>query len=227
MKNRLLTISIREIKKSYKRFLSLLIMSFLGVGVFVGLRNAPKTMLKSLDEYYDQTSHYDIQLISNLGLTKEDENALKELGLKAYGIHTKDVITKFKKDTQVTKIIGFNNKINKPILNKGTLPTKDDEIAVEDRILNLEGLKIGDYLEIEEDSSLKNNKYKIVGVVTSSLYLFHAGTTTERGNTNIGNGIIRYYAYVSDNAFNMDYYTEMDISIPNDYLTSKKEYLDL
>ena len=202
-------------------------MSFLGVGVFVGLRNAPKTMLKSLDEYYDQTLHHDIQLISTLGLTKEDENALKELGLKAYGIHTKDVITKFKKGTQVTKIIGFNNKINKPILNKGTFPTKDDEIVVEDRILNLEGLKMGDYLEIEEDSSLKNHKFKIVGVVTSSLYLFHAGTTTDRGNTNIGNGIIRYYAFVGDNAFNMDYYTEIDISIPNDYLTSKKEYLDL
>ena len=50
MKNRLVTISFREIKKSFKRFLSLIIMSFLGVGVFVGLRNTPGTMLKSLDK---------------------------------------------------------------------------------------------------------------------------------------------------------------------------------
>ena len=103
MKDRLLTISIREIKKSFKRFLSLLIMSFLGVTVFVGLRNTPGTMLESLDKYYDETNHYDIKIISTLGLTDQDVDAFKNLGMTSYGIHSKDVITNFQKKQKFRK----------------------------------------------------------------------------------------------------------------------------
>ena len=42
-----------------KRFLSLLIMSMLGVGVFVGLKMASFDMIKSLDTYYDNDSIID------------------------------------------------------------------------------------------------------------------------------------------------------------------------
>ena len=38
MKNRIVTISLREIKKNIKRFLSLAVLSFLGVAVFVGIK---------------------------------------------------------------------------------------------------------------------------------------------------------------------------------------------
>ena len=227
MKNRLYTISTREIKKSFKRFLSLLIMSFLGVTVFVGLKNTPGTMLSSLDKYYDETNHYDIKIISTLGLTDDDVNALNNTGIKSYGTHSKDVITKFQKETQVVKLIGINNNINKILLTEGTLPLKENEIAVESNILKIENLKIGDYIEIESDDTLKTNKFKIVGTVRSPLYLFVGGNSMIRGNTNIGNGRIEYYSYVNDNAFNMDYYTEIYVSIPNDYITSTEKYIDL
>ena len=227
MKNRLLTISIREIKKSKKRFLSLLIMSFLGVAMFVGIKNCPGTMLKTIDTYYDKSSLYDIKLISSLGFSEEDIKALKEIGTIPYGSHSKDVLMNFKKDTQVTKLIGLTNNINKIILNEGTLPQKENEIVVEKNLLTKEKLKIGDYLTIEEDSTLKTNQFKIVGVVTSPLYLFIGGNSITRGNTNIGNGKIEYYAYVQDNLFDMDYYTEIYINVPNNYITSKKDYIDL
>ena len=80
-------------------------MSFLGVAVFVGLRNTPGTMLRSLDKYYDVTNHYDIKLVSTLGLTEEDVKSLNKLGIISYGLHSKDVITNFKKGSNVTKII--------------------------------------------------------------------------------------------------------------------------
>ena len=202
-------------------------MSFLGVAVFVGLRNSSGTMLNSLDKYYDATNHYDIRIISTLGLTEEDIKSINELGTTSYGIHSKDVITNFKKGSNVTKIIGINNNINKVLLNEGTLPKNDNEIVVEKNTLTNEKLKIGDYIEIEKDESLKVNKFKIVGVVSSPLYLFIGGNSMTRGNTNIGNGKVEYYAYVKDSVFNMDYYTELNISINNDYITSSKEYTDL
>ena len=227
MKNRLLTISFREIKKSYKRFLSLLIMSFLGVAVFVGLRSTPGTMLKSLDKYYDEVNHYDIRIYSTLGLTEDDVESLNKLNVSSYGIHSKDVITNFKNDTKVIKLIGLNNNINKIILYDGQYPKNNNEIVVEKNLLLNEKLKIGDYIIIDNDDELKNNKFKIVGVIISPLYMFSGGSTVSRGNTNIGTGKIDYYSYVSDSVFNMDYYTEIDMAINNCYLTSSKDYIDL
>ena len=49
-KNGIKKISVREIKRSFKRFLSLLIISMLGVGVFVGLKMAAPDMMKSIDK---------------------------------------------------------------------------------------------------------------------------------------------------------------------------------
>ena len=54
MKNRIFTLSIREIKSQFFRFLSLLVMAFLGVFVYVGLKSAAPDMLKSLDDAYDE-----------------------------------------------------------------------------------------------------------------------------------------------------------------------------
>ena len=70
MRNRINTLSVREIKHSFKRFISLVIMSLLGVGVFVGIKMAAPDMMRSLDSYYDQKDLYDIKVVSTLGLTK-------------------------------------------------------------------------------------------------------------------------------------------------------------
>ena len=94
MKNRIKTISIREIKQSFKRFLSLLVMSMLGVGVFVGISATAPDMMKSLDKYYDDSNYYDLKIISTLGITDDDIKSISNLNTvkKAYGVHSKDVL---------------------------------------------------------------------------------------------------------------------------------------
>ena len=62
MKNRIFTLSIREIKSQFFRFLSLLVMAFLGVFVYVGLKSTAPDMLKSLDDAYDEAAIYDLKL---------------------------------------------------------------------------------------------------------------------------------------------------------------------
>ena len=62
----------KEIKKSYKRFISILLMAFLGVGFFAGIRATSPDMKLTLDKYLDEKNVYDIRLVSTLGLTDED-----------------------------------------------------------------------------------------------------------------------------------------------------------
>ena len=58
VKNRIITLSLREIKNSFKRFLSLLIISMLGVTVFVGIKATAPDMMNSIDKYYDDSTYY-------------------------------------------------------------------------------------------------------------------------------------------------------------------------
>ena len=114
MKNRIVTISFREIKSSFKRFLSLLVMSFLGVAVFVGMRDASMVLLASFDKYYDDNEVYDIKVVSTLGLTDSDIEALDKLDStdKVVGIHSKDVYFNNGDKKLVIKMIEYNENIN-------------------------------------------------------------------------------------------------------------------
>ena len=93
-KNRIITMSLREIKKSKKRFFSLCVLSILGVSFFVGMKISGPTMLESLDKYYDDNNIYDLKVSSNLGLDDDDIKEIQKLNneYKVVGSHTKDVI---------------------------------------------------------------------------------------------------------------------------------------
>lgn len=226
-KNRINTTSIREINHSFKRFLSLLVMSMLGVGVFVGIKMSAPDMMASLDKYYDDNNFYDIKLVSTLGLTKNDKDALEKIeNVKSvYLSNSKDVIVKTNKDEIVIKLIGINDNVNKIKIINGKKPTNNNEIIVEEAMLKREKLKIGDTINIEDDS-FKEKNLKIVGSVKSPLYINSKTGATSRGNTTIGSGKINYYTYVNNDNFNLDYYTEIYVTATGakKYLTNSKEY---
>ena len=60
MKKALLKDSFKEIKVSYKRFISILLMALLGVGFFAGLRATSPDMVSTVDKYFKDQNVYDI-----------------------------------------------------------------------------------------------------------------------------------------------------------------------
>ena len=79
MKKSLLKDSVRQIKNTFKRFLSILLIVLLGVGFFAGMQATSPDMKEAVDEYFDAQNMMDIEVISTLGLTEEDINALKNV----------------------------------------------------------------------------------------------------------------------------------------------------
>jgi len=51
----------RTIRKSYKRFLSIVLMAMLGTGVFCAIRASGTNMLYQIKSYYDTHSVYDLK----------------------------------------------------------------------------------------------------------------------------------------------------------------------
>ncbi len=230
-KNRINTTSIREIKHSFKRFLSLAIMSMLGVLVFVGIKMAASDMVMSLDSYYDKNNLYDIKLVSTLGLTNDDIKDIKNLNKvkNVYGSYSKDVLIKTGSEEAVSKVMGITDNINEIEIKKGRLPKKNNEIIVEENLLNKQNLKIGDKIKLLDNDVFNETNLTIVGTVKSPLYINNGSSTLKRGNTNIGSGKIDYYTYVIESNFKIDYYTEIYVTIrgAKEKVTNSKEYNNL
>ena len=67
----------REIFGSFGRFFSIFAIVALGTGFFAGLTATSPDMLDSVDAYYDENKIADIEVISSLGLTHADADALR------------------------------------------------------------------------------------------------------------------------------------------------------
>ena len=235
MKTALFKDGIKEIKSSYKRFLSILLIVLLGVGFFAGLRAASPDMKKTLDLYFDDLNVMDVQVISTLGLTDDDIGAIKNVeGVQEVeGSYQTDAIVKIGDEETVVKLETYSDNINKLSLVEGRMPEKQNECVVEPGFLVETENKIGDTIEVnveditnddgEEQKVLKNNKLTIVGTVNSPLYI-----STDRGSTELGSGVIDYYIYVPKEDINVDLYTNIYLTVQGakELNTTDNDYSD-
>ena len=249
IKKALLKDTFKEIKKSYKRFISILLMALLGVGFFAGLRASSPDMVDSIDTYYKNQNVYDIEVISTLGLTDADIEALSNIENveNVYGTYSRDGLIQTNDKEIVSKILCADD-VNQPVLVEGNMPENIDECVVEKSFLEGTGKKIGDTIDIEPEKTnetttneisesenetnvtegeeteyLKHKTLKIVGVVDSPLYI-----SRERGSTKLGTGVINYYIYVNRENVNSEVYTEVYITLENGdkYQTGSRKYED-
>ena len=164
----------------------------------------------------------DVQVISTLGLTNDDINAIKNIDNveEVEGTYQTDATVKVEEEEVIVKLETFSESINKLELLDGKLPENEKECVVEQRFLTETGHKIGDEIEIEveditndngeKEEVLRNSNVTIVGVVKSPLYI-----STDRGNTKLGSGVIDYYVYISKENLNVDIYTNIYLTVAN------------
>lgn len=228
--NRLKTNNSRTIKKSFPRFLSLVIMSMLGVLVYTGLQATSPDMLHTIDNYYDKENVYDLKIISTMGLINDDITALKNTkGVKdVEAQYSQDILLSVEDKDYVINISSLPNKINQVKLIKGKLPNKENEIVIEENLLKDTNYKIGDTLTITNEN-ITNQEFKIVGTILSPLYFNNTKINQTRGASTLGTGNINYYSYILPSSFNQDYYTSIYLTIDNakKEITSKDNYLNI
>lgn len=214
MKKALFKDCIKEIKKTFKRFISILLMALLGVSLFAGVRATSPDMKLTLDKYFDNKNVYDINVVSTLGLTDDDLNEISKIeGIeKIVGLYNEDVYLTCNGEQLAVKVIEYNSEINQVELIEGNYPENADECIIEKYMKEYENISIGDYIEINEDlddeekPTYKNTKLKVVGIGKSPLYI-----SRDRGTTTLGNGEIDYYLYVNRENIDSDIYTEIDV----------------
>ena len=218
-------ITLREIKNSLGRYLAILIIVALGVGLFAGLKVTRDAMVDTLDEYLTERNLYDYQLISTLGYEAKDVERISSLDNvnAAEGSISYDVLCNAGEMDQVLKAYSITESVNKVKLLEGRMPKTSDECVADGRVYSTDD--IGKTIELSADNSkdtldaFAHRKYTITGLVYSPLYLNY-----ERGSTSLGNGIIEAYFYILPAGFNSDIYTEIYLTLDKNDPIYSDEY---
>lgn len=230
-KTALLKTSIREIKQSPARFLSILGIIFLGVAFFVGIGATGPDMIKSADHYYGKTKLADMSIYSSLGFSAEDKAVLlEEENIQTVNLQYLLDLPLSQKNT-VFRFLSLTGKdeLNQLHVVEGQLPKAKNEILLDSNLSDAKDYQIGDTFEIlakdDPENQLKEHEFKIVGFAQSPEFI----DNSKRGNTNVGNGSISAFAYLLPEAFQMDAYSRMLISF-DDLRTEvaySQNYIDL
>ena len=210
--NRIITDALREIRNTFSRFLSLLVLSALAVCFLAGLRATAPDMKKSADLYFDQQNLMDLHVLSTLGLTDKDAEALaQQPGVAAVErAYTVDAVVHLTDNDYIVKVLSFTEDpgINAPRLVEGRLPQNARECLVEPLLLEETGLQLGDTLTLDTGDgdyadALRTEAFTIVGTADSPLYV-----GTDRGTSSLGTGKVSAFVLLPLSAFSMETYTD-------------------
>ena len=218
--------SVREIRLSLARFISIFAIIFVGVAFFAGIKSTAPDMKHSVDMYYDEYDMTDLRVVSTLGLLDGDIEAIeKSEGVeKVQPGYFCDVLVTLDSTQFVYKVHSIPQEvakqpdekfINRVKLVEGRYPNKSGECIIENPLFFELGLKVGDEINVSSgkdekitDNTLKVDKFTIVGVAEAPYYL-----SFEKGPSDIGSGKANYFMMILDEDFIIPCYTEALITV--------------
>ncbi len=251
MSKALLTDIFRAIKRTFSRFLSIVIIIALGTGFFVGVKSAAPSMSVTAEDYFEENNLMDLRVSSTIGLTANDLTAISKIkGVSGVmGSKFVDALVLVNGQPEIdidgsqisTRAYGIDLKllqefyygadnpsfINRPTLLEGTYPVNSNQCLVDASELSApESYKIGNYIKLEEDantdlSGITVREFEIVGIIRSPNYV-----SFERGNSLVGSGKIGTFIYIPSSVFTNDYYSEAYVTVSgsDDFDSASDEY---
>ena len=204
----------RSIQTFFARYLALLLIVFLGVGFFSGLKVTRSAFAATCQSYLDEENFCDFRLMSTLGLTEDDVTAFLDAdGVKdAEGQTTVDALLDFEGNTGAYRLQTLPQIVNLPSNTAGRVPYDDGECLADAKAFT--EADIGKVLTVIEDNTdsvkdeLKVRKFTITGLCNSPLYLGE-----DRGTASIGSGTPAGFLYILPSAVDAPAYTEINVTL--------------
>lgn len=177
--------------RGWKRFLSIAVISLLGVSVLTGIYAGCRDMFLAADRFYDGQGLHDIQILSTYGLTDDDIVALRRID----GV---DTIQPERTQSATTDVAGTDKSVTMteigvegldlPYLQEGRMPTKAGEVAVTEKYLIDSGHSIGDTITITPADTATSFGVDLSDSGDSNGNATQAGTETNESGDSDANG---------------------------------------
>ena len=224
---------LREMRKSFNRYISILLIMALGVAFYAGVRSAEPDMQLSAKEFYDSTNYMDLRILGTLGMTEGDIQAIQEVEGIAQaegGYQTELFWDTEDRDFQMS-VYSLGESLNQVYVEDGRLPERQDECFVDADFMDSHGYAIGDVitLKAEEDTELSDilytDTFTIVGSGSFPGYL-----SWQRGAVSIGTGVEDGFVFLPKEAFSMEVFTVVYATVEgameyNPYTEEYEEYI--
>ena len=219
----------QSILKSLGRYVAIMAIIALGSSLFVGLLMTKSDMVATGQVYTDEQNMFDLRLVNSYGWAEEQLDQVKQLDgiVDAEGVFYTDLIAQWGKDAedQVYRFYTIPETVNRLVLLEGRLPEAPDECLADGYHADSGILGTKVYLsDTNEEDALETalyDVYTVVGYVSTPLYM-----DMNRGTTSVGSGSISNYFFVPGEAFDVDYYTEIHVTMPGEWKIYSKEYND-
>lgn len=207
---------IRTFRSTRSRFFAIFSIVALGVGFLAGLSATPVDMKESMERYMDDSNFYDLRVVSTLGLTDEDVQALQQVSgvQQVQPAYSADLLVQTGDDSAVARAHSLppdaEDAINQLVLTEGRMPQSPDECLVE---VGATGLNptypVGTVFtvtaeNVDLDSKLNRTRFTVVGLVHNSNYFSY-----EREPASVGSGAVQVVMYLQPEAFAYEAYTEI------------------
>lgn len=210
----------QSIRCSIGRYIAIVAIIALGAAMFVGLLTTRSDMIVTAQKFTDEQNMFHLNLLSSYGWTDNELEAISKMdGIRdAEGTVTLDVIAKFGEsgEDQVYRLHAIPKLVDQVYLLGGRMPRQPDECLVDgskatDAVLG-QKLIISDTNDQDALDSVNQKVFTVVGYVSTPLYM-----DLNRGSTTIGNGSLETYVYILPDAFTVDYYSQISITLPGTY----------
>lgn len=144
---------------AWKRFISIALISLLGVAVLTGIYAGCRDAFLATDRFFDTQGLHDIQVLSTAGLTDDDIAALRKVSgvAKVQGERSQTVTVDLNGKKPVTMQEIGTNGIDQPYLQSGRMPEKSGEIAVTRKFIKDSGCKKGDHITVTPQDSASSS----------------------------------------------------------------------
>lgn len=228
MRKNVMRKNVRQtILKSLGRYIAIVAIIALGAGMFVGLLSTKSDMVATAQEYLDEQNMFDLRLLSTYGWSEEDVAKIAQMDgiADAEGSVTIDVFAQLGRtdDATVFRLHDIPDTVNQVYLLDGRMPEKANECLLDG--YHLDSSVLGSEFVIAQTNeeatldSLHEHTFTVVGIINSPLYM-----DMSRGNTTLGSGSLTSFVYLMPDAFNVDYYTEIGVTIEGDYEVYTEEF---
>ena len=211
MKNTRWIVLLRDIRKTWVSFLSIIVFVSLGVAIFLGIKWNEPALSQAMDRYLDEHRYHDLQMVFPYGFTEDDAAAVAALdGVSAVeGAYNAYGTAQVGGDRCILNIQSLTDTMDHAEVLEGELPAAADEVAVERLLAEALELHLGDTLPISAlrggKPCLKNSEFTITAIVEHPSFT-RAETDYSRGFTDIGDGSADGYVLVAKTAFDTEMY---------------------
>ena len=228
MKNPLCRRIPKELKDDFGKYIVIFLFMVITTGMVSGFLVAGESMKQTYDQSFDKYNVEDGHFALNSEATDDMKKAIEDEGETLYDMPYYDLDMSIKKsdgESRTLRIFEVRHEVNKMCTMKGSLPDRDDELAIDRMFAENNDIEIGDELEVG------GRDYKVCGYVALSDYstMFQNNNDTMFDATIFGVAVVTGTEFdrLPENGREWSYVWKYNDGMPDDEKKEKKLADDL